>query len=110
MPATISALALAPSPARYKIIDIRESEEFATFQPWPAQNIPYDDLMRHPEKFLNKQDVYYLICVNGSVSFRCAMLLEMEGYKVLSVQGGYAVFSQLQITPQCPSDCPCRQN
>lgn len=96
MSASISAQALAASPSRFRIIDIREPLDFAMYNPWPATNIPYATLMQSPEKYLVKGENYYLICVNGSVSLRAARILQMDGYKVRSVDGGYAVLPSLQ--------------
>ena len=72
------------------VIDIRSPYEFSEFHIPGAVNIPYQSIVMYPEKFLTLNSTYFLICDSGSESYRACMMLEPLGYRVVSVQGGYA--------------------
>jgi len=76
-------------PSKPYIIDIREPYEFARFHLPTAVNIPYQTLVMYPERYLNLNDTYYLICEHGSFSYRASVLLEPYGYRLVSIKGGY---------------------
>lgn len=94
MPKTISASQLSQlinsSQKKILIIDIRSPYEFAEFHLPKAINIPYHSLVMYPEKYLKLNTTYFLICESGSESYRACIMLEPLGYRVVSVQGGYA--------------------
>lgn len=71
------------------LIDIQDPEDFAVLNPYDAVNVPYDKLLLHPEKYLRKRVIYYLLCPEGSVAFRASAILEKEGYVAQAVEGGY---------------------
>ena len=85
---TISQINATNDQKKY-IIDIRTPLEFANYHLPGAVNIPYDLLMTHPDSYLKRGELYYLICAHGSVSYRAAAILESYGYKAISVQDGY---------------------
>ena len=72
------------------IIDIRDPYQYAQFHLPTAVNIPYQTLVMYPERYLNHQDTYYLICAHGGESYRACVMLEPSGYKVISILGGYS--------------------
>ena len=72
------------------IIDIRDPYQYAQFHLPTAINIPYQTLVMYPERYLNRHDTYYLICVHGGESYRACVMLEPSGYKVMSILGGYS--------------------
>ena len=72
------------------IIDIRDPYQYAQFHLPTAVNIPYQTLVMYPERYLNQQDTYYLICAHGGESYRACVMLEPSGYKVISILGGYS--------------------
>ncbi|MDE5977120.1 MAG: rhodanese-like domain-containing protein [Turicibacter sp.] len=72
-----------------KIIDVRDPYQFAQYHLKTAVNIPYQTLVMYPERYLNFQDIYYLICAHGGESYRACTMLEPYGYKVMSIAGGY---------------------
>ena len=76
-------------PTHPQIIDIREPYEFARYHLPTAKNVPYHSLTMYPERFMNTQETYYLICEHGSVSYRAASILASYGYKTVTVTGGY---------------------
>ena len=72
------------------IIDIRDPYQFAQSHLPTAVNIPYQTLVMYPERYLNRQDTYYLICAHGGESYRACMMLEPSGYQVIIIVGGYS--------------------
>ena len=86
---TLDQLSRMASP-QMKIIDLREPQAFNQSHRPDAINIPYDKLLLCPEKYLNETDAYYLLCDNGSVSYRAAYILEIQGYNTASIRSGYS--------------------
>ena len=43
----------------------------------------------NPNNYLNKNEVYYLLCDSGNTSFRCCLELIENGYNVINISGGY---------------------
>ena len=71
------------------LIDIRDNYQFQLGNIEGAVNIPMNFLLMMPEKYLKKDQVYYLYCEFGSRSKKCAQELEALGYQVINIQGGY---------------------
>ncbi len=69
------------------IIDIRIAKEFNEYN-LGFKNIPKFVLLRNPDKYLNKNDEYYLLCDSGKISLSCAMILNALGYHCYSITGG----------------------
>ena len=85
-----------------KIIDIRKKELFV--DPLPgAVNIPYLDLVKAPQNYLNFTETYYLICQDGGLSHYIGLSLQGKGYEVIHVCDGYE-----GRAPYRP--CPHRKN
>jgi len=98
MPQSVSVFELLSKlPDSSALIDCREEAQYAKYAPLPCTHVPYDQLVRFPERYLESGKIYYIICANGSISHRAAMLLELSGYNTLNVRGGYFAY---QITPQ----------
>ena len=72
-----------------RVIDIRDKKDFKPHRWFEAENIPYDKLMLDPEKYLKPGETVFLICVNGTVSYRAARILEAQGYEAISIRFGY---------------------
>ena len=72
-----------------RIIDIRQPAEYKENKLFATENIPYDTLIRYPDKYLKPNEAVYLICDDGSGSFRCAKILEIQGYTAVSIRYGY---------------------
>lgn len=70
------------------IIDIREKYEFAGGSLKSAKNIPMGELLNAPEKYLNKNKEYYIMCQSGGRSARACNSLSSQGYNVINVTGG----------------------
>ena len=70
------------------IIDIRSLLDYNQKNIPGSINVPKPLLMGNPEKHLNKQDTYFLLCDKGKVSLICAKILNALGYKCYSIIGG----------------------
>lgn len=73
----------------FKIIDIRDKNVYIKGHIYNARNISMDLLTNMPEKYLNKEDIYYIYCGTGYKSQKCCKLLSIIGYNVVNVIGGY---------------------
>lgn len=73
---------------KVEIIDIREPYETARGMLKTAKNIPMGELMSSPEKYLNKETKYYIICQSGARSGAVVSALSRNGYDVVNVSGG----------------------
>ncbi len=71
------------------IIDIRESYEVKSGKISGSKNIPMNKLLKHPERFLDKDETYYLICQSGARSFSTYLTLRLKKFKVKNISGGY---------------------
>ncbi len=69
------------------IIDVRITKEFNKSN-LGFKNIPKLVLLREPDKYLNKNEGYYLLCSTGEVSLSCAKILNALGYHCYSITGG----------------------
>ncbi len=72
-----------------KIIDIRSREKYNNSHIDNAINIPKNELMINPNKYLNKLETYFIYCQHGYSSARISQLLRGYGYKVYNIIGGY---------------------
>ena len=73
---------------KVELIDIREEYEFKGGSLKSAKNIPMGKLLENPEKYLDKDKEYYLLCRSGARSENACSVLMKEGYKVINVKGG----------------------
>ncbi len=71
------------------IIDIRPIQNFNNNHIPNARNISYNDLMINPGKYLNRNETYYIYCRHGLTSQGLCQILNNQGYKTVSVIGGY---------------------
>ena len=70
------------------IIDIRNSYDYNINGIKGSINIPRMLLLSEYDKYIKKDEVYYLICDNGKVSLSCCRILNALGYKCYSIKGG----------------------
>ena len=73
---------------KIKLIDIREPYEYASGTIKSAKNIPMGDLLSETDKYLDKQNTYYIMCQSGARSGRATKQLSNQGYQVVNVSGG----------------------
>lgn len=78
---------------KINLIDIREQYEYRVGHLPTAKNIPMEELLNAPEKYLDKSKEYYIICQSGSRSSRTCSLLKSNGYNVINVSGGTGRYS-----------------
>jgi Rhodanese-related sulfurtransferase len=71
-----------------ELIDIREPYEYKSGSLKTAKNIPMGNLLETPEKYLNKERTYYIMCQSGGRSSRTCSILSKNGYDVVNVSGG----------------------
>ena len=72
----------------YNIIDIRSYESYNLGHIYNARNIDMNLLINYPEKYLNKNETYYIYCKSGYRSNKCCLELSIKGYDVVDA-GGY---------------------
>ena len=75
------------------IIDVRSNNEYNLGHLPNAQNIPSMKLLANPEKYLNKNDTYYIYCQTGVTSDKICQILNKKGYKLVNVLGGYQTWN-----------------
>lgn len=73
---------------KINLIDIREGYEYNGGHVPTAKNIPMGEILDAPEKYLNKEDKYHIICQTGGRSLKTCKELSDKGYKVVNVSGG----------------------
>ncbi len=71
------------------IIDIRSIESYNNNHIPGSINVPFDNLISEPYKYLNIGTTYYIYCRKGISSLKACNILLRQGYKVVNVLGGY---------------------
>lgn len=71
------------------LIDIRSIEKYNYKHIMEAKNIPLEQLLIRPEKYLDKNQKYYIYCQKGIQSRKLCQILINQGYTVVNVTGGY---------------------
>lgn len=74
----------------YNVIDIRDKNSYNLAHYINSLNIPMNSLLNNPDKYLNKNDIYYIYCSSGIRSKKVCSLLSMLGYKVVNVIDGFS--------------------
>lgn len=83
----ISLQKLLQIPDAY-IIDVRENDEYLKYNIYGSINIPYIQLHKYYETFLDYSKNYYIICETGFRSKQICKFLRRKKYKVIYVRGG----------------------
>lgn len=71
------------------IIDIRTNYEYLNSHIPTAKNIDKNILMMYPDKYLNKEEIYYIYCQSGHSSNNVVKILNSKGYNTVNIQGGF---------------------
>ena len=71
------------------IIDIRPNYEYQYGTIPGAINIPSIKLLNNPNKYLNKENTYYILCQLGRQSIDIVNLLNIQGFNTVNIIGGY---------------------
>lgn len=79
------------------IIDIRETYELKGGKVNGSKNIPMQKLKSNPQKFLNKDETYYIMCQSGMRSFWTSRGLRKMGYNVKNIRGGYLKWKTISM-------------
>lgn len=72
-------------PSMGVLIDIREKVEYDKKHINGSINIPYNELIFNHNKYLDKNNKYFLICSGGIKSKRATNILSIYGYDVTNV-------------------------
>lgn len=80
-----------------KIIDIREPFEVEICKLPHSLFIPMNTLLRDVNKFLDKEETYYLLCHTGQRSYYVTDLLRQNGFKVVNIIGGIASIEKYNV-------------
>ena len=71
------------------IIDIRSRDKYNIDHIPGAINIESIELLNNANKYLNKNDIYYLYCTSGYTSSMVSNKLNMLGYNTVNIEGGF---------------------
>ena len=71
------------------IIDIRSVQKYNDNHIPGSINIEYNKLLGNSDKYIRKDDTYYIYCQKGVMSKRVVNYLRSLGYNVYDVIGGY---------------------
>lgn len=74
------------------IIDIRSRYKYINGTINGATYIDENDLLYNNQKYLKKNEEYYLLCDNGFRSLKISKMLNSLGYKTYSIDGGYSKY------------------
>jgi rhodanese-related sulfurtransferase len=77
---------------KVELIDIREPYEYRAGSLRTAKNIPMGNLAANPDKYLDKDETYYIICQSGARSGMLTRLLSRQGFSVINVAGGFGTY------------------
>jgi rhodanese-related sulfurtransferase len=73
---------------KINLIDIRETYEYKNGHLPTAKNIPMSKILVEPDKYLNKDKEYYIICQSGGRSSSTCGKLKAKGFNIVNVLGG----------------------
>lgn len=71
------------------LIDLRSIEKYNSNHIMNARNITMEQILINPNKYLNKNEKYYIYCQKGVQSRNLCQILRNMGYNVVSITGGY---------------------
>lgn len=80
--------------SKLNIIDIRNNTQYQQGHINNALNIPYENLLYQPEKFLDKNKIYYIYCQYGTNSRFVKDKLLRLGYNIINIDGGYKAYQK----------------
>ena len=71
------------------IIDIREKNKYNISHIPNSINIEAYELLYNADKYLNKNDTYYIYCTSGITSKKVVSNLNNRGYHTVNIDGGF---------------------
>lgn len=72
----------------FNIFDVRQKERYDDFHLQGALHLEKGLLLESPNKYMNKQDTYYVTCNGGNSAGMIAAILSNQGFKIISLEGG----------------------
>lgn len=78
---------------KVELIDIREPYEYKSGSLKTAKNIPMENILENPGKYLIKDKTYYIMCQSGARSGRTTRMLAKQGFDVINVSGGFGSYA-----------------
>ncbi len=78
---------------KINLIDIREPYEYRSGSIKSAKNIPMGELLEDPDKYLEKDKEYHIVCQSGGRSARACNKLTGLGFDVVNVAGGVGSYA-----------------
>ncbi|MDF2951136.1 MAG: Rhodanese-like domain protein [Anaerocolumna sp.] len=85
---SVSAAELKDKIGNVNLIDVREVYEYKSGHVPKAKNVPLGTITAQPDKYLDKEKEYYIICQSGARSASACRALAGAGYRVVNVSGG----------------------
>lgn len=80
---------------KHRIIDIRTKKELMRYGKIKGiRNIEMQMLIKNPEKYLQQDKEYYLMCQSGVKSKKAVKELNKLGYSTISLKGGYYYYTR----------------
>lgn len=80
---------------KVNLIDVREINEYRIRHIKKAKNIPMMTLMQSANKFLKKEEKYYMVCQSGARSAKVCGVLSDQGFDVTNIKGGTGMFGMM---------------
>lgn len=77
---------------KINLVDIREPYEYQAGSIKTSVNIPMAHLLKEPDKYLKKENQYYIMCQSGGRSSRACGTLSKLGFNVVNISGGMGVY------------------
>lgn len=74
------------------VIDVRTKQEYSMNKVSGVRNVEMSSLLKAPEKYLNKEETYYIMCASGMRSKKTTKQLMKMGYEVVNLKGGIASY------------------
>lgn len=69
-----------------KLIDVRHPLDYQKGHDPRSINIYADKLIMNHQKYLNKNDTFYIVCEKGVLSSKVVRMLSYYGYKLVQVK------------------------
>lgn len=77
------------------IIDIRENYLYNVLRIKNSRNIPYQFLIINPNDYLDKDEIYYILCESGHKSKMTSDILNKEGFHTYNIVGGINEYERI---------------
>ena len=71
------------------LIDIRNFDNYILGHIDGAINVPMNELLYNTKEYLDFDHTYYIYCEIGFTSSKVCNILNKDGYKTISINGGY---------------------